>query len=105
MLQSPRSPPLHMYFGAPMSNLAVVSQSPPMPCRSTHRWCAEREAISFFAVAAAKITRLVEYWREPYSASTNRKDQGRANAMSAIHQPANHSVKRTCLRQAAYLKR
>ena len=29
-------------------------------------------AISFFAVAEDKITRLVEYWSEPYDAPTNR---------------------------------
>jgi ketosteroid isomerase-like protein len=30
------------------------------------------KAISFFTVAAGKITRLVEYWPEPYPAQTNR---------------------------------
>ena len=30
------------------------------------------KAISFFTIAAGKITRLVEYWPEPYPAPTNR---------------------------------
>jgi ketosteroid isomerase-like protein len=30
------------------------------------------KAISFFTVAAGKITRLVEYWPEPYPAPANR---------------------------------
>jgi len=29
-------------------------------------------AISFFTVEGGKITRLVEYWPEPYPAATNR---------------------------------
>jgi hypothetical protein len=33
----------------------------------------EAKAISFFTVVAGKITRLVEYWPEPYPAPANRK--------------------------------
>ena len=31
------------------------------------------EAISFFTVAGDKITRLVEYWPEPFSPAENRR--------------------------------
>ena len=31
------------------------------------------KAISFFTVASGKITRLVEYWPEPFTAAENRK--------------------------------
>ena len=33
----------------------------------------QAKAISFFTVAAGKITRVVEYWPEPYSAPASRK--------------------------------
>jgi len=52
-------------------------------------------AVSFFTVVNGKITRLVEYWPEPYAAPANRRASRGAHRMSARQETANPSVEGT----------